>query len=131
MNHLNNLNKFEQKLKEQFDNFEAKPNDALWENIAQNIPTDNFEKKVASKLNTLKYEPNENIWIAIEKRLPFKVQFNKKIIYLWTFVVLSFGVFAGIIINKFIGGSKISDALSHPKAFVWIDENEFQIHQYL
>lgn len=129
MNHLNNQNKFEQKLKEQFDNFEAKPNDALWENIAQNIPSDNFEKTVATKLNTLKYEPNENIWLAIEKRLPFIVQVNKKLIYIWTFVVLSFGVFAGILINKFIGGSKISDALSHPKAFVWIDKNEIPINR--
>jgi len=121
MNHLNNQNKFEQKLKEQFDNFEAKPNEALWENIAQNIPTDNFEKTLAGKLNTLKFEPNENIWLAIEKRLPFIVQVNKKLIYLWTFVVLSFGVFAGIFINKFIIGSKINGDLSHPKAFVWLD----------
>ncbi|MCF8429943.1 MAG: hypothetical protein K9G64_07400 [Bacteroidia bacterium] len=123
MNHLNNQNKFEQKLKEQFDNFEAKPNEALWENITQNIPIDNFEKTVATKLNTLKYEPNENIWLAIEKRLPFIVQVNKKLIYLWTFVVLSFGVFAGIFINKFVNNSKTSGALSHPKAFVWLENN--------
>jgi hypothetical protein len=123
MNHLNNQDKFEQKLRAQFDNFEAKPNEALWENIAQNIPTDNFEKTVATKLNTLKYEPNENIWLAIEKRLPFMLQVNKKLIYLWTFVVLSFGVFAGILINKFVSDSKISGALSHPKAFVWLENN--------
>ena len=121
MNHLNNQNKFEQKLKEQFDNFEAKPNEALWENIAQNIPNDNFEKTLAIKLNTLKFEPNESIWLAIEKRLPFMFQLNKKMIYLWTFVVLSFGVFAGILINTFIADSKISGALSHPKAFVWLE----------
>ena len=121
MNHLNNQNKFEQKLKEQFDNFEAKPNEALWENIAQNIPNDNFEKTLAIKLNTLKFEPNESIWLAIEKRLPFMFQLNKKMIYLWTFVVLSFGVFAGILINKFVADSKISGALSHPKAFVWLE----------
>ena len=127
MNHLNNQNKFEQKLKEQFDNFEAKPNEALWENIAQNIPSDNFEKTLATKLNTLKYEPNESIWLAIEKRLPFMVQLNKKLIYLWTFVVLSFGVFAGILINKFVSDSKISGALSHPKAFVWLEGNELTI----
>ncbi len=121
MNHLNNQNKFEQKLKEQFDNFEAKPNEALWENIAQNIPSDNFEKTLATKLNTLKYEPHENIWLAIEKRLPFMVQLNKKLIYLWAFVVLSFGVFAGIFINKMMNNSKTSGALSHPKAFVWLE----------
>ncbi len=129
MNHLNNQDKFEQKLRAQFDNFEAKPNDALWENIAQNIPTDNFEKTVAIKLNTLKYEPNENIWLAIEKRLPFIVQVNKKLIYLWTFVVLSFGVFAGIFINKFVTDSKTSGALSHPNAFVWLEENELPINR--
>lgn len=121
MNHLNNQNKFEQKLKEQFDNFEAKPNEALWENIAQNIPSDNFEKTLATKLNKLKYEPNENIWLAIEKRLPFMVQLNKKLIYLWTFVVLSFGVFAGIFINKMMNSSNTSGVLSHPKAFVWLE----------
>lgn len=121
MNHLNKQDKFEQKLKEQFDNFEAKPNEALWENIAQNIPSDNFEKKLATKLNTLKYEPNESIWLVIEKRLPFIVQVNKKLIYLWTFVVLSFGVFAGILINKLVSDSKLSDALSHPKAFIWLE----------
>ena len=82
MNHLNNQDKFEQKLREQFDNFEAKPNDALWDNIAQNLPTDNFEKTVAGKLNTLKFEPNESIWFAIEKRLPFIVQVNKVLYYL-------------------------------------------------
>jgi hypothetical protein len=129
MNHLNNQNKFEQKLKEQFDNFEAKPNEALWENIAQNIPSDNFEKTLATKLNTLKYEPNESIWLAIEKRLPFIVQVNKKLIYLWTFVVLSFGVFAGILINKLVSDSKLSDALSHPKAFVWLESNELPINR--
>lgn len=129
MNHLNNQNKFEQKLKEQFDNFEAKPNEALWENIAQNIPSDNFEKTLATKLNTLKYEPNESIWLAIEKRLPFIVQVNKKLIYLWTFVVLSFGVFAGILINKLVSVSKLSDALSHPKAFVWLESNELPINR--
>lgn len=127
MNHLNNQNKFEQKLKEQFDNFEAKPNEALWENITQNLPSDNFEKTLATKLNTLKYEPNENIWLAIEKRLPFIVQLNKKFIYLWTFVVLTFGVFAGILINKFVSESKISAALSHPKAFVWLEKNGLPI----
>jgi hypothetical protein len=129
MNHLNNQNKFEQKLKEQFDNFEAKPNEALWENIAQNLPSDNFEKTLATKLNTLKYEPNENIWLAIEKRLPFIVQLNKKFIYLWTFVVLTFGVFAGILINKFVSESKINAALSHPKAFVWLEENGIPINR--
>jgi hypothetical protein len=129
MNHLNNQNKFEQKLKEQFDNFEAKPNEALWENITQNIPSDNFEKTLATKLNTLKYEPNESIWLAIEKRLPFIVQVNKKLIYLWTFVVLSFGVFAGILINKLVSDSKLSDALSHPKAFVWLESNELPINR--
>jgi hypothetical protein len=129
MNHLNNQNKFEQKLKEQFDNFEAKPNEALWENIAQNIPSDNFEKTLATKLNTLKYEPNESIWLAIEKRLPFMVQLNKKLIYLWTFVVLTFGVFAGIFINKFVSDSKRSGALSHPKAFVWLEGNELTINR--
>lgn len=129
MNHLNNQNKFEQKLKEQFDNFEAKPNEALWENIAQNIPTDNFEKTLAGKLNILKFEPNESIWLAIEKRLPFIVQLNKKLIYLWTFVVLSFGVFAGIFINKFVNDSKTSGALSHPKAFVLLEGNELTINR--
>ncbi len=127
MNHLNNQDKFEQKLRAQFDNFEAKPNDALWENIAQNIPTDNFEKTLAIKLNILKYEPNENVWLAIEKRLPFMFQLNKKIIYLWTFVVLSFGLFAGIFINKMMNNSKTSGALSHPKAFVWLEGNELTI----
>jgi hypothetical protein len=124
MNHLNNLDKFEQKLREQFDNFEAKPNDALWENIAQNIPTDNFEKTVATKLNTLKFEPNESIWLSIEKRLPLIVQVNKNLIYFWTFVVLSFGIFAGIFINKMMNNSKTSGAMSHPKAFVWLEENK-------
>ena len=123
MNHLNNQNKFEQKLKEQFDNFEAKPNEALWENIVQNIPSDNFEKTVTIKLNTLKYEPNENIWLAIEKRLPFMVQLNKKLIYFWAFLVLSIGVFAGVLINNFINKSNISGTLSHPKAFVWLENN--------
>lgn len=129
MNHLNNQNKFEQKLKEQFDNFEAKPNEALWENIAQNIPSDNFEKTLATKLNTLKYEPNESIWLAIEKRLPFMVQLNKKLIYLWTFVVLSFGVFAGIFINKMMNNSNTSGVLSHPKAFVWLESNKLPMNR--
>jgi len=124
MNHLKNQDKFEQKLKEQFDNFEAKPNEALWDSIAQNLPTDNFEKTVAGKLNTLKFEPNESIWLAIEKRLPFIVQVNKKLIYLWTFVVLSFGVFAGFFINKMMNSSNTSGAMSHPKAFVWLEENK-------
>lgn len=123
MNHLKNQDKFEQKLREQFDNFEAKPNDALWDNIAQNLPTDNFEKTVAGKLNTLKFEPNANVWLAIEKRLPFIVQVNKKLIYLWTFVVLSFGVFAGFFINKMMNSSNTSGAMSHPKAFVWLENN--------
>ena len=129
MNHLNNQNKFEQKLKEQFDNFEAKPNEALWENIAQNIPSDNFEKTLATKLNTLKFEPNENIWLAMEKRLPFMVQLNKKLIYLWTFVVLSFGVFAGIFINKMMNNSNTSGVLSHPKAFVWLESNKLPMNR--
>jgi hypothetical protein len=129
MNHLNNQDKFEQKLREQFDNFEAKPNDALWDNIAQNLPTDNFEKTVADKLNTLKFEPNESIWLAIEKRLPFIVQVNKKLIYLWTFVVLSFGVFAGFFINKMMNNSNTSGAMSHPNAFVWLESNKLPMNR--
>ena len=46
---------------------------------------------------------------------------DKKLIYLWTFVVLSFGVFAGFFINKMMNSSNTSGAMSHPKAFVWLE----------
>ncbi|MFZ4800058.1 MAG: hypothetical protein ACOYMA_21390, partial [Bacteroidia bacterium] len=46
-----------------------------------------------------------------------------KLIYLWTFVVLSFGVFAGFFINKMMNNSNTSGAMSHPQAFVWLESN--------
>jgi len=121
MNHLNNQDKFEKQLKEQFDSFEAKPNEALWDNIAQNLPADNFEKSIAAKLNTLQVEPSEGIWLAIEKHLPQISKYSKKLIYLWTFVVLTIGVIAGIFINKFTAEISQNNTLAHPKAFVWLD----------
>ncbi|MBJ7429032.1 MAG: hypothetical protein JHD28_08760 [Bacteroidia bacterium] len=121
MNHLNNQDKFEKQLKEQFDSFEAKPNEALWENIAQNLPADNFEKSIASKLNTLQVEPSEGIWLAIEKHLPQISKYSKKLVYLWTFAVLTVGVIAGIFINKFTVEISQNNTLTHPKAFVWLD----------
>lgn len=127
MNPLKNLNKFEQDLKAQFDNFEAKPNEGLWENIAQNIPADNFEKNISSKLNTLQFEPKDSVWIAIEKRLPLIKQFNKKIIYLWTFTVLAIGIFLGYLLNNFylIGYQKTE--LTHPKAFIWLKDGNLEL----
>jgi hypothetical protein len=121
MNHLNNQDKFEKQLKEQFDSFEAKPNEALWNNIAQNLPADNFEKSIAAKLNTLQVEPSERIWLAIEKHLPQISKYSKKLVYLWTFAVLTVGVIAGIFINKFTTEISQNDTLTHPKAFVWLD----------
>lgn len=121
MNHLNNQDKFEKQLKEQFDSFEAKPNEALWDNIAQNLPADNFEKTIAAKLNTLQVEPSEGIWLAIEKHLPQISKYSKKLVYLWTFAVLTVGVIAGIFINKFTAEISQNNTLTHPKAFVWLD----------
>lgn len=121
MNHLNNQDKFEKQLKEQFDSFEAKPNEALWDNIAQNLPADNFEKSIAAKLNTMQVEPSEGIWLAIEKHLPQISKYSKKLIYLWTFAVLTVGVIAGIFINKFTTEISQNNTLTHPKAFVWMD----------
>ncbi len=121
MNHLNNQDKFEKQLKEQFDSFEAKPNEALWDNIAQNLPADNFEKSIAAKLNTLQVEPSEGIWLAIEKHLPQISKYSKKLVYLWTFAVLTVGVIVGIFINKFTTEISQNDTLTHPKAFVWLD----------
>lgn len=121
MNHLNNQDKFEKQLKEQFDSFEAKPNEALWDNIAQNLPADNFEKSIAAKLNTMQVEPSEGIWLAIEKHLPQISKYSKKLIYLWTFAVLTVGVIAGIFINKFTDEISQNNTLTHPKAFVWMD----------
>lgn len=121
MNHLNNQDKFEKQLKEQFDNFEAKPNEALWDNIAQNLPADNFEKSIAAKLNTLQVEPSEGIWLAIEKHLPQISNYSKKLVYIWTFAVLTVGVIAGIFINKFTTEFSQNNTLTHPKAFVWLD----------
>ena len=121
MNHLNNQDKFEKQLKEQFDSFEAKPNEALWDNIAQNLPADNFEKSIAAKLNTLQVEPSEGIWLAIEKHLPQISKYSKKLVYIWTFAVLTVGVIAGIFINKFTTEISQNDTLTHPKAFVWLD----------
>lgn len=121
MNHLNNQDKFEKQLKEQFDSFEAKPNEALWDNIAQNLPADNFEKSIATKLDTLQVEPSEGIWLAIEKHLPQISKYSKKLVYLWTFGVLTVGVIAGIFINKFTAEISQNNTLTHPKAFVWLD----------
>ena len=121
MNHLNNQDKFEKQLKEQFDSFEAKPNEALWDNIAQNLPADNFEKSIAAKLNTLQVEPSEGIWLAIEKHLPQISKYSKKLVYIWTFAVLTVGVIAGIFINKFTTEISQNNTLTHPKAFVWLD----------
>jgi hypothetical protein len=121
MNHLNNQDKFEKQLKEQFDSFEAKPNEALWDNIAQNLPADNFEKSIATKLNTLQVEPSEGIWLAIEKHLPQISKYSKKLVYIWTFAVLTVGVIAGIFINKFTTEISQNNTLTHPKAFVWLD----------
>jgi hypothetical protein len=121
MNHLNNQDKFEKQLKEQFDSFEAKPNEALWDNIAQNLPADNFEKSIAAKLNTLQVEPSEGLWLAIEKHLPQISKYSKKLVYLWTFAVLTVGVIAGIFINKFTAEISQNNTLTHPKAFVWLD----------
>jgi hypothetical protein len=121
MNHLNNQDKFEKQLKEQFDSFEAKPNEALWNNIAQNLPADNFEKSIAAKLNTLQVEPSEGIWLAIEKHLPQISKYSKKLVYIWTFAVLTVGVIAGIFINKFTTKISQNNTLTHPKAFVWLD----------
>lgn len=121
MNHLNNQDKFEKQLKEQFDSFEAKPNEALWDNIAQNLPADNFEKSIATKLDTLQVEPSEGIWLAIEKHLPQISKYSKKLVYIWTFAVLTVGVIAGIFINKFTTEISQNNTLTHPKAFVWLD----------
>jgi hypothetical protein len=121
MNHLNNQDKFEKQLKEQFESFEAKPNEALWDNIAQNLPADNFEKSIAAKLNTLQVEPSEGIWLAIEKHLPQISKYSKKLVYIWTFAVLTVGVIAGIFINKFTTEISQNNTLTHPKAFVWLD----------
>ena len=82
MNRLKNQNNFEQKLKDQFDNFEAKPNEGLWDIIAQNLQEDGFEKEIAGKLNSLEATPNKSVWIAIEKKLPYIItQTNRKLIY--------------------------------------------------
>jgi hypothetical protein len=121
---LKNQDKFEKEIKVQFDNFEPKPNEGLWDNIAQNIPSDNFEKNIAQKLTTLQFEPSKGIWLAIEKRLPQIVRFNKKLIYLWTVVVLFIGVIAGIFINKFTTETAKNSKLTHPKAFVWLENNK-------
>ncbi len=123
MNRLKNQNNFEQRLKEQFDNFEAKPNEALWDNIAQNLPEDKFEKNIASKLNSLETTPSQNVWLAIEKKLPFiATQMNKKLIYLWTGVVLTFGLIAGYFISQYTSNiNNLSADLTHPEAFVWLN----------
>jgi hypothetical protein len=121
MNHLNNQDKFEKQLKEQFDSFEAKPNEALWDDIAQNLPADNFEKIIAAKLNTMQVEPSEGIWLAIEKHLPQISKYSKKLVYLWTFGVLTVGLIAGIFINKFTAEISQNNTLTHPKAYVWLD----------
>ena len=120
---MKNQDKFEKEIKAQFVNFEPKPNEGLWDNIAQNIPSDNFEKNIAQKLTTLQFEPSKGIWIAIEKNLPQILKFNKKIIYLWTIVVLFTGVIAGIFINKFTTETAKNSRLTHPKAFVWLENN--------
>jgi hypothetical protein len=121
MSHLNNQNKFEKQLKEQFDSFVAKPNEAIWENIAQNLPADNFEKNIASKLNDLKVEPSERVWLTIEKHLPQIAKYSKNLVYLWTFAVLSIGLITGIFISKLTIETSQNKALTHPKAFVWFD----------
>lgn len=123
MNRLKNQNNFEQKLKEQFDNFEAKPNEALWDSIAQNLPEDKFEKNIASKLNSLETTPSQNVWLAIEKKLPLiATQINKKLIYLWTGVVLTFGLIAGYFISQYTSNiNNLSANLTHPEAFVWLN----------
>lgn len=119
---MKNQDKFEKEIKAQFDNFEPKPNEGLWDNIAQNIPSDNFEKNIAQKLTTLQFEPSKGIWLAIEKRLPQIVQFNKKLIYIWTLTVLSIGVLAGYFINNYFSNTNSMHLnLTHPKAFVWLD----------
>ncbi|MES2381662.1 MAG: hypothetical protein V4538_11510 [Bacteroidota bacterium] len=123
MNRLKNQNNFEQKLKEQFDNFEAKPNEALWESIAQNLPEDKFEKSIASKLSSLETTPSQNVWLAIEKKLPLiATQMNKKLIYLWTGVVLTFGLIAGYFISQYTNNiNNLTADLTHPEAFVWLN----------
>lgn len=130
MNRLKNQNNFEQKLKEQFDNFEAKPNEALWESIAQNLPEDKFEKNIAAKLNSLETAPSQNVWLAIEKKLPLiATQMNKKLIYLWTGVVLTFGIIAGFFISQYTGNiNNFTADLTHPEAFVWLNGKVAEAH---
>ena len=126
MNRLKNQNNFEQKLKDQFDNFEAKPNEGLWDIIAQNLQEDGFEKEIAGKLNSLEATPNKSVWIAIEKKLPYIItQTNRKLIYLWTSIVLLFGLFLGYLTSQYVQkNSATNSALSHPEAFVWLESKK-------
>jgi hypothetical protein len=121
MSRLKNKDNFEQKLREQFENFEATPNEALWKNIDQNLPQDLFEQKVAGKLSDLKFEPSKLVWKRIEKNLPVINKISKRLVYLWTITVLSIGVFIGYFLFRGFSNQENTDnTLIHPKAFVWL-----------
>jgi hypothetical protein len=69
MNLFRNRNNIDKKLKSKFENFEVKPQDSLWERIADDLPENNLEKAIRQKVDSYHTKPDEEMWLRIAQEL--------------------------------------------------------------